>query len=169
MPSKKHRHFIVAALVAISLISTGFAQQATKPVAAGRLVEIKVPAPSLKGNLPGDPLEQSVAIYLPPSYETSPTKRFPTLYPLHGFTGNNRAWTTKGYQGMSLQPFMDDLIKAGVSREMIVVAPNALNAYKGSFYTNSSVTGNWEDYIYRDLVQHIDANYRTIARTEVVA
>jgi S-formylglutathione hydrolase len=166
MPWKKHTHYIVAALVAICLISTSFAQQATKPVAAGRLVEIKVPAPSLKGNLLGDPLEQNVAIYLPPSYDTSPAKRFPTLYLLHGFTGNNRAWIMKGYQGMSLQPFMDDLIKAGVSREMIVVAPNAWNGYKGSFYTNSSVTGNWEDYIYRDLVQHIDANYRTIARTE---
>jgi len=47
-----------------------------------------------------------------------------------------------------------------------VVAPNGWNAYRGAFYTNSSVTGNWEDYIFRDLVQNIDANYRTLRKPE---
>ena len=47
---------------------------------------------------------------------------------------------------------------------MIVVAPNGKNADRGSFYTNSAVNGNWEDYIYRDLVGYVDANYRTLAR-----
>jgi S-formylglutathione hydrolase FrmB len=61
---------------------------------------------------------------------------------------------------------MDELITKGNSREMIVVAPNGKNAYAGSFYTNSVVTGNWEDYILRDLVAYVDANYRTIARPE---
>ncbi|MCM3869844.1 MAG: alpha/beta hydrolase-fold protein, partial [Pyrinomonadaceae bacterium] len=84
----------------------------------------------------------------------------------HGFLSNNKVWTTNGYQGMSLQPLMDEMIKSGKTREMIVVAPNGWNAYRGAFYTNSSVTGNWEDYIYRDLVENIDANYRTIARPE---
>ena len=157
---------IFASLLVISFASAGFAQQATPLAAAGKLVEVKVPAPALKGNLLGDPAEQSVAVYLPPSYDTSPARRFPTLYLLHGFLGNNKAWTTNGYQGMSLQPLMDDMIKSGKIREMIVVAPNSWNAYRGSFYSNSAVTGNWEDYIYRDLVQNIDANYRTVARPE---
>src|SRR6185437_11645150 len=154
-----------------SFASASFAQAAalaatTAPAAAGRLVEIKVPAPSLKGNLLGDPTEQSAAVYLPPSYDASPARRYPTLYLLHGFLGNNRAWTKGGYQGMSLQPLMDEMIKAGKIREMIVVAPNGWNAYRGAFYTNSSVNGNWEDYIFRDLVQNIDANYRTIPKSE---
>ena len=141
------------------------AATATAGAAAGKLVEIKVPAPSLKGNLLGDPTEQSAAVYLPPSYDASPARRFPTLYLLHGFTGNNRAWTN-GNQGMSLQSLMDGMIKSGQIREMIVVAPNGWNAYGGAFYTNSSVTGNWEDYMFRDLVQNIDANYRTIRKPE---
>ena len=114
----------------------------------------------------GDPTEQSAAVYLPPSYDASPAKRYPTLYLLHGFLGNNKVWTKGGYQGMSLQPLMDEMIRAGRIREMIVVAPNGWNAYRGAFYTNSSVNGNWEDYIFRDLVQNIDANYRTIAKPE---
>ncbi len=166
MPSRRLARFIFALVCCISFVATGFAQEAISRVAAGRLVEVKVSAPALKGNLLGDPVEQSVAIYLPPSYDTSPAKRFPTLYLLHGFLGNNKAWTAGGYQGMSLQPLMDEMIKGGKIREMIVVVPNGWNAYKGAFYTNSTVTGNWEDYIYRDLVQNVDANYRTIARPE---
>ena len=166
MPSRRLARFIFALVCCISFVATGFAQEAISRVAAGRLVEVKVSAPALKGNLLGDPVEQSVAIYLPPSYDTLPAKRFPTLYLLHGFLGNNKAWTAGGYQGMSLQPLMDEMIKGGKIREMIVVVPNGWNAYKGAFYTNSTVTGNWEDYIYRDLVQNVDANYRTIARPE---
>jgi S-formylglutathione hydrolase FrmB len=143
-----------------------FAQLATSPAAAGQLIEFKLSSSALKNNLLGDPVEQDIAVYLPPSYQTSPTKRFPTLYLLHGFTGTITAWTKNGYQGMSLQPLMDELIKAGKIREMIVVVPNGRNSYGGGFYTNSTVTGNWEDYIYRDLVGHIDANYRTLARAE---
>ena len=142
------------------------AQQAKPAVAPGKLIEIKVPAPALKGNLLGDPAEQNVSVYLPPAYETSPAKRFPTLYLLHGFTANNKAWVTGGYQGMSVQLLMDEMIKRGMIRDLIVVAPNGWNAYKGAFYTNSEVTGNWEDYMYRDLVQNIDTNYRTIAKSE---
>lgn len=166
MPSRRLTRFIFSLVCCISFVATGFAQEAISRAVAGRLVEVKVSAPALKGNLLGDPVEQSVAIYLPPSYDTSPAKRFPTLYLLHGFLGNNKAWTAGGYQGMSLQPLMDEMIKGGKIREMIVVVPNGWNAYKGAFYTNSKVTGNWEDYIYHDLVQNVDANYRTIARPE---
>jgi S-formylglutathione hydrolase len=154
---------LIFAIVLATFASASFAQPATAPAAAaGRLLEIKVPAPSLKGNLLGDPTEQSAAVYLPPSYDASPARRYPTVYLLHGFTGNNKGWT----QGMGLQSLMDEMIKAGRIREMIVVAPNGWNAYGGGFYTNSSVTGNWEDYMFRDLVQNIDANYRTIAKSE---
>ncbi len=31
----------------------------------------------------------------------------------------------------------------------------------GAFRTNSTITGNWKDYIYRDLAQNVDAIYRT--------
>lgn len=145
---------------------TALAQEATVRAGEGRLVEFKLSAPALKNNLLGDPSEQSVAVYLPPGYQTATTKRFPTLYLLHGFTGSIKAWTNGGYQGMSLVPLMDGMIKGGKIREMIVVVPNGNNAYRGSFYTNSTVTGNWEDYIYRDLVNYIDTNYRTLARAQ---
>jgi hypothetical protein len=36
----------------------------------------------------------------------------------------------------------------------------------GSWFVNSSATGNWEDFMVRELVPFIDANYRTLARPE---
>lgn len=158
----------VALFLLLSTLSvlTAFGQEATGRAGEGRLVEFKLSAPALKNNLLGDPSEQSVAVYLPPGYQTAPAKRFPTLYLLHGFTGSIKAWTSDGYQGMSLVPLMDGMIKSGKISEMIVVVPNGNNAYRGSFYTNSTVTGNWEDYIYRDLVNYIDTHYRTLARAQ---
>jgi len=157
--------FLVLAVIGAAR-SFAFSQQTTTALKTGKIIEIKVPGPALKGNLLGDPAEQAATVYLPPSYDTSPPRRYPTIYLLHGFTGNNHAWTSGGYQGMRLQPLMDEMIQRGIIRDVIVVAPNGSNAYQGAFYTNSAVNGNWEDYIYRDLVQNIDATYRTIARPE---
>jgi S-formylglutathione hydrolase len=131
---------------------------------AGRVLEIKVPAPSLKGNLIGAQPEFNASVYLPPSYDSTPATRYPAFYLLHGFLSNNKVWFTNVYQGMNLQTTMDSMIAAGKIREMIIVAPNTfIPRYGGGFYANSSVNGNWEDAIYRDLVQYIDANYRTLA------
>jgi len=110
----------------------------------------------------GDPADQPVSVYLPPRYFTDPGRRYPVLYLLHGYTGVPREWTD-GYQGMQLDLVMDSLVAAGVGREMIVVVPNGRNKYFGSFYLNSAATGNWEDYLVRDLVAYVDSAYRTLA------
>ena len=141
------------------------ARQTAAPATSSKILELTIPAPSLKGNLLGDPTEQRIYVYLPPSYASS-NKRYPTLYLLHGYLGNSSAWTSGGYQGLNLQTLMDELIRAGRVREMIVVAANGFNSYGGSFYTNSPVTGNWDDFITKDLVSNIDSNYRTLAKAE---
>jgi S-formylglutathione hydrolase len=153
--------------LALALGGSASAQQpATQRPAgpAGSLVEVKVASAALRGNLLGDPAEQRVAVYLPPSYAASPARRYPTLYVLHGYTGGIEDWTGKGY--LNIGPLMDELIRGGAAREMIVVVPNGRNTYLGSFYANSPVTGGWEDYMARELVAYVDATYRTLARPE---
>jgi S-formylglutathione hydrolase FrmB len=122
--------------------------------------EIQIPAPSLKENLIGDPDSQPVQVYLPPSYESSGNS-YPVVYYLPGFgvlmnTGNVY--------------FSPDKVAASISsgqiKEMILVVPNGSNMLDGSFYVNSPVTGNWEDFILQDVTGYIDANYRTIARAD---
>jgi S-formylglutathione hydrolase FrmB len=61
---------------------------------------------------------------------------------------------------------MDKLIAAGTVKPMIVVAPNGSNKYHGAFYANSSTTGNWDDYIVKDVVGYVDSHYRTLASAE---
>ena len=59
-----------------------------------------------------------------------------------------------------------DLIARKQLSEMILVVPNGSNVLHGSFYVNSPVTGYWEDFITRDVVDYIDLNYRTISRPD---
>jgi S-formylglutathione hydrolase FrmB len=146
------------------------AQQGPKPElnasreVSGAIENIKVHSAALERNKLGDLADQDVAVYLPPSYRSSSAERYPSLYLLHGFDSNIRAWTSHGYQEMNLQQSMDTLIHAGEVREMIVVVPNGRNAYLGSFYTNSPVSGGWEDFVDRDLLAYVDSHYRTIAQ-----
>jgi pimeloyl-ACP methyl ester carboxylesterase len=119
-------------------------------------------APSLAGNLIGDTNRREVTVYLPPSYAKNRQKRYPVVYLLHGFAANHRAFMAGVYTNMNTRLSMDSLIREGLVKEMIVVTPNARNAFDGSFYRNSVTTGNWEDFVYRDLVSFIDRRYRTI-------
>lgn len=133
---------------------------------SGVIHTVQVRAPSLRGNLLGDPERRAVSIYLPPSHRHGRSRRFPVLYLLHGFAGDNAAFIGGAYQDFNIRIAMDDLIRRGKVAEMIVVTPNARNRYDGSFYANSPVTGSWEDFIVRDLIGYVDSHYRSIARRE---
>jgi S-formylglutathione hydrolase len=128
----------------------------------GKLVPIQIDARSLKDNFLGDPSLQDVDVYLPAGYDANKDTRYPVVYLLHGYTGTKEGWTKNFYQGMSLAESMDELISAGKSKPMIVVAPNAKNAFGGSFYMDSSVTGLWATYISKELVEKVDHDFRTI-------
>jgi enterochelin esterase-like enzyme len=127
----------------------------------GRLVENIVHSMALEDNLLNDSPDRNVLIYLPPSYNLG-DDRYPVLYLLHGNSIHNTIWTQGFFQGMNIKASMDSLIFAELIREMILVMPDVHNRYRGSHYVNSSTTGNWADFITRDLVQYIDTTYRTI-------
>ena len=131
----------------------------------GRIDVDTVHAQSLEDNRYGDSPNREVLVYLPPSYESIPARRYPVVYLLHGFGGSDRGWI-RGYKGFSIGPAMDSLVAAGAVREMIVVMPSARTRLGGSFYTNSESAGNWEDFISKELVAYVDGHYRTLARPE---
>jgi S-formylglutathione hydrolase len=158
----RRRLLATTILVAILLAGSRPLAQVAAPAAtaAGRLVEATVPSKALEANLLGDPAASRVLVYLPPGYETAAGRRYPTLYLLHGYLGNERTFTR------SLLPIVDEVTRRGAAKEMIVVMPNGRNAYFGSFYTNSPVTGGWEDFVSKELVSWVDDRYRTLARAE---
>jgi pimeloyl-ACP methyl ester carboxylesterase len=57
---------------------------------------------------------------------------------------------------------MKKMLEAGTIKEMMWVIVSGQNSLGGSFYVNSPVSGNWEDFIINDVVGYVDKNYRTI-------
>ena len=133
------------------------------PKPRGQVVQITIHSAALEHNRVKDSPDRAVSIYLPPDYD-SETRRFSVLYLLHGYTGTERGWMNPSYVG--LPEMMDRLLRHHAIQPMIVIMPNCFNRFDGSFYTNSVLSGDWEDFIVRDLVSYVDAHYRTIVSPE---
>ncbi|WP_080055888.1 alpha/beta hydrolase [Spirosoma aerolatum] len=130
----------------------------------GTVERIKVHGKGLEGNLEGDSPDRDVSIYLPPSYKKEPKRRYPVVYFLHGFTDNDGQWYGVTKHWINLPAVVDKVFTSGQAQEMIIVTPNAYTRYRGSMYSNSVTTGNWEDFVAKELVSYIDQHYRTIAK-----
>ncbi|HEY4363099.1 MAG TPA: alpha/beta hydrolase-fold protein [Bryobacteraceae bacterium] len=142
---------ILAACVSIALPPAGKAQGTAKP---GKWEKIKVHGKALEGNLEGDSPDRDVFVYLPASYATNSSRRYPVVYFLHGYAAHAETY----WNSLSVPAAADT---AGA--EMILVLPDAYTIYDGSMFSNSPTTGDWETFVADDLVTHIDGHYRTIA------
>lgn len=127
----------------------------------GNVVERQFMAPSIQNNKGGEDAMRNISIYLPPEYYASQEK-YPTIYFLHGFGVDE----TQMFQWIGLKQLMDKAIESKRIRPVILILPNSNTIYGGSFYTNSNLTGNWSDYIAKDVVNYIDENFRTISNRE---
>jgi S-formylglutathione hydrolase len=140
---------------------------AAAPKTQGTYARIQVHGKSLEGNLSGEPADRDVSIYLPPSYRTQSTRRYPVVYLLHGYTNSDVGWfgpESRGSfaNGNTMTAAADRAFTSGVTGELILVMPNAYTMYQGSMFSNSVTTGDWEGFIAKDLVAYMDAHYRTI-------
>jgi S-formylglutathione hydrolase FrmB len=172
--------FVCVLLTAFALILQATAQDLPPvpeyPPIPDYLVQDQFTSPSLEGNVLGDPATRNVLVYLPPSYDTSPDRRYPTIYMLHGYIGDHRLYvghfntTMQALAGVDLGVDMGDIVTElladGGMGEAIIVFPDCINAYGGSFYERSEVLGDYRDYVARDLVEYIDGKYRTIPDRE---
>ena len=134
-------------LITLMIQVAAFAQE-------GTLEWCSITSPALE-NLIGDPTTRSFGIYLPADYQIS-GKDYPVIYVLHGYLGSAGSLT-------NMKPTLDFMIRKDRIKEMIVVFVDGNNKFRGSYYHNSETIGDYETYISSDLVEHIDANYRTIA------
>ncbi|MGQ9897935.1 MAG: alpha/beta hydrolase [Acidobacteriota bacterium] len=93
------------------------------------------------------------AISLPPSYHTSPERRYPLVIFLHGLFNDERDWERRGVQAA-----LDALRTKGQVGEFIVAIPRGEN----SFYINAKQGERYEDAIVRDFLPFIERHYRTL-------
>ena len=157
--------FGMAALAAVAIGAVPAAAQigtnvpprvaSAKPVVVQR---IKVHGPSLVGNLEGEAVDRDVLVVLPPSYASSPKRRYPVIYALHGYSIGAEQWIKEIHVPQTVEGAF-----AKGAREMIIVLPDTKTAYAGSAYSSSATTGNFEHFVARDLVAYVDAHYRTVA------
>jgi enterochelin esterase-like enzyme len=158
---RARRGTLVVLASSLLLAASAQAGQAAATVPQGRLEKIRVHSPSLEGNLQGNDATRDVHVYLPPGYATG-NRRYPVVYFLHGY-----AVTADIYvDGVLRIPSATDAAMAAGAREVIVVMPDAFTRFGGSFYSNSPTIGDWESWIAKDLVAHIDGRYRTLAKRE---
>lgn len=102
---------------------------------------VQVSSPSLNDR-------RAVTVLLPTGYSQS-DRRYPVLYLLHGGGQDHTAFAARAW------------FSAQASRGIIIVTPSVGE----SWYVNSVVDpkARYEDFIVKDLVSYIDANYRTVA------
>jgi enterochelin esterase-like enzyme len=125
-----------------------------KPVAVER---IKVHGTALEGNLEGDAVDRDVLVFLPQSYAKQKSRRYPVVYALHGYSIGAEQWAGEIHVPQTIEGAF-----ARGAQEMIVVLPDSKTLHNGSMYSSSVTTGDFEQFIARDLVTYIDAHYRTL-------
>lgn len=116
--------------------------------------------------------DRRFTVYTPAGYEKS-NDSYPVLYLLHGMGGDEEAWMTLGRASQIL----DNLIAEGAVKPMIVVMPNGnidLAAAPGESSLGyvppttrlpHTMDGTFESS-FKELVNHVDSTYRTIADKE---
>ncbi len=158
---------VAAAVAATGALLTASAQVKTNvpdPVRGARpaIVErIKIHGKALEGNLEGNAVDRDAIVFLPPGYHQNDTRRYPTVYALHGYSIGAEQWS----QEIHVPQTIEGAFAKG-AHEMIVVLPDSKTVHNGSMYSSSVTTGDFENYVARDVVAYIDAHYRTIATRE---
>ncbi len=122
---------------------------AALPMKAGRIITDSIPS-----NILGETVAYNV--YLPDSFGTE-DRAYPVVYLLHGLSDDYRAWDIKG----GMQTVIDELIRSGEAREMVVIMPNAggpdiHNTWNGYFNMPGR---NYEDFFFGELVPEVEKKY----------
>ncbi len=96
-------------------------------------------------------------IYLPPGYIEEKERRYPVVFYLHGGRPGSET------KSISLTPLIHAQIENGTIAPMIYVF---VNGGFVSHYNYPEKNSMGEDVFVKELIPHIDATYRTIARRE---
>jgi enterochelin esterase-like enzyme len=122
---------------------------------------IMVASAALANNPLNDPSTRHVMVYLPAAYFADSETKFPVLMALAGFGGSGEGFFNFDPMSENIQQRMDRLIRDGVTKPAIIVAPNCFTRVGGCQYLNSSAVGMYEDFLVKDLIPYINQNYRT--------
>lgn len=118
---------------------------------------------ALRDNALGDPATRPVVVYLPKGYDGEGSHRYPVLYCLHGYTGDAAALIAARPWETNVVQWADRLIRERRMPPAIVAIVDGFTRLGGSQYVNSMHNGDYATYVIRDVIGHVDENYRTVA------
>ncbi len=144
---------IALGLTLVSLSALSFADSAKS-----QTVDRELLSKSLAHNKIGTNPARKMVVYLPAGYDES-SKRYPVIY----FLPNPLESSCRSmFDQRDSQSLFDRAIAAGVINKFILVCVEMTTPLGSSWYVNSPVTGNWEDFMVEELVPYIDANFKTL-------
>lgn len=153
--------FLIPLVLTSAMLSNAQVKTEVPPVVPGAkpvtVEHIKVHGASLEGNLEGNAVDRDVLVFLPPTYNKDKNRRYPVVYALHGYSIGAEQWSHEIHVPQTIEGAF-----ALGAKEMIVVLPDSKTVFGGSMYSGSVTTGDFERFIYRDVVTYIDAHYRTL-------
>jgi hypothetical protein len=145
----------LAAVIAFASLS---AVPSLADSAKSQIVDRELRSDNIARNKIGTNPVRKMVVYLPAAYESTSSKRYPVIYFLPSPFESYRAdFEQRGAQGL-----FDRAIAAGVIDKFILVSVDMTTPLGSSWYVNSPVTGNWEDFMIQELVPYIDANFKTL-------
>lgn len=98
------------------------------------------------------------SVYLPPGYESNPTRHYASVYLLHGYPTQPVNSETDWIQQGSADRLIDEAIASGRLPPLIVIMPDA----KATWYMNSfDGKVRYEDMLVQEFVPFIDKTFRT--------
>lgn len=103
---------------------------------------------------------KNVDIYLPDDYYQNPDTKYPVIYYLHGAGGDQNESAPFAYHYFTTHAAssLSDSVPAA-----IVVSPDgSCGLYLGSYWVNSVLYGNYEDYVISDVIAFIESEFRVM-------
>jgi enterochelin esterase-like enzyme len=134
----------------------------------GRVVTLEHTSRVLADNPLGDPHRRELDVWLPPQYDSGRGRgrRFPVLFDLTGYTGSGQAHTNWRAFDENVPERAARLVHERKLAPCIIVFPDCFTALGGNQYVNSTAIGRYADYLTRELVPFVDAEFRTLASRE---
>ena len=176
---KKHI-FLLGLFAALTFLgSCDNGDDPVDPISPSRLESKQFVSEAILPNFMDNSDVRNVQVYIPAGYDNNKSGSYSVIYLLHGLPFSEKSFTDpklwESWIGAPMpfvsgpdfpiegfREWVDDLIEMGQMDPVIIVMPDAAtNNYGFSMYTNSVLNGGYEDYIVNDLVNFMDANYRT--------
>ncbi len=123
----------------------------------GALETITLESEALAGNLLGDPVQRSVAVYIPKECAGGGT--FPLFVDLAGFTGSGLSHIGWKPFGESVPQRVDRLIDEGKMGPAVFAFPDCFTSLGGNQYINSAAMGRWEDFLIDEMIPRLESGF----------